>query len=228
MELLDAIKSRKSVRAFKSDPVPTETIKKILEIACRAPSSVNSQPWEFFVVKGATLDKLKTVGGEKLLQGNKPNPDVPLPDPEKGDMGLPGIYRKRQVVLGVTMFKILGIAKGDQQAIMDYWATMYRFFDAPAVIIICIDKMLELLTYPLMDIGALIQTIALTAQEFDLGTCIMRAIVDFPEQVREVVGIPDSKNIVIGMTIGYPDWDHPINSFQTERENLENLLTVVE
>ena len=228
MELLDAIKKRKSVRAFKSDPVPTETIKKILEISCRAPSSVNSQPWEFFVVKGAVLDKLKTVGGENLLQGNKPNPDVPLPDPEKGVMGLPGIYKKRQVVLGVTMFKILGIAKGDQQAIMDYWATMYRFFDAPAVIIVCIDKMLELLTYPLMDIGAIIQTIALTAQEFDLGTCIMRAIVDFPEQVREVVGIPDSKNIVIGMTIGYPDWDHPINSFQTERDNLEDLLTVVE
>jgi nitroreductase len=103
MELLDAIKDRKSVRAFKSDPVPTETIKKILEISCRAPSSVNSQPWEFFVVKGAVLDKLKTVGGENLRQGNKPNPDVPLPDPEKGDMGLPGIYKKRQVVLGVTM-----------------------------------------------------------------------------------------------------------------------------
>jgi nitroreductase len=143
-------------------------------------------------------------------------------------MGLPGIYKKRQVVLGVTIFKILGIAKGDQQAIMDYWATMYRFFDAPAVIIVCIDKMLELLTYPLMDIGAIIQTIALTAQEFDLGTCIMRAIVDFPEQVREIVGIPDSKNIVIGMTIGYPDWDHPINTLQTERDDIVDLLTFVE
>jgi len=227
MDLLEAIKSRKSVRAFKPEPVPTETIKKILEISTRAPSSVNSQPWEFFVVKGEVLDKLRSVGGDKLRQGIGPDPNVPLPDKTKGDMGLQGIYKKRQVVLGVTMFKILGIAKGDQQAMMDYMATMYRFFDAPAVIIIAIDKILQL-SYPLIDIGALIQTIALTAQEFDLGTCIMRAIVDYPEQVREIVGIPDTKHIIIGMTIGYPDWDHPINSFQSERDKLEDLLTVVE
>ena len=228
MDLLEAIKSRKSVRAFKPEPIPTETIKKVLEIACRAPSSVNSQPWEFFIVKGEALDKLRSVGGDKLSQGIGPDPNVPLSDKTRGDMGLQGIYKKRQVVLGVTMFKILGIAKGDKQAMMDYMGSMYRFFDAPAVIIICIDKILELRSYPLIDIGALIQTIALVAQEFDLGTCIMRAIVDYPEQVLEIVGIPNSKNIVIGMTIGYPDWDHPINSFQSERDELEDLLTVVE
>jgi len=227
MELLEAIKSRKSVRAFKPEPVSTETIKKVLEISTRAPSSVNSQPWEFFIVKGEALDKLRSVGGEKLPQGIGPDPDVPLPDKTRGDMGLQGIYKKRQVVLGVTMFKILGIAKGDQQAAMNYMASMYRFFDAPAVIIIAIDKMLQL-SYPLIDIGALIQTIALTAQEFDLGTCIMRAIVDYPEQVREIVGVPESKHLIIGMTIGYPDWDHPINQFQSERDELEDMLTVVE
>jgi len=228
MDLLEAIKSRKSVRAFKPEAVPTETIKKVLEIACRAPSSVNSQPWEFFIVKGEKLDQLRKMGVDLVSQGNKPGPDVPLPDKEKGDMGLPGIYKKRQVVLGVSLFKVLGIAKGDQKAMMDYMMSMYRFFDAPAVIIICIDKMLELLSFPLIDIGALIQTIALTAQEFDLGTCIMRAIVDFPEQAREIVGIPDSKHLIIGMTIGYPDWDHPINSIYSERDDIEDLSTVVE
>ena len=227
MELLEAIKSRKSIRAFKPEPVSTETIKKVLEIATRAPSSVNSQPWEFYIVKGRKLDELRSKGIEQFRQGIGPHPDVPLPDKTKGDMGLQGVYRKRQVVLGVTMFKLLSIAKGDQQAIIDYMASMYRFFDAPAVIIIAIDKTLQL-SYPLIDIGALIQTIALTAVEFGLGTCIMRAIVDYPEQVREVVGVPDSKNIIIGMTMGYPDMDHPINSFQSERDELEGLLTVVE
>jgi len=227
MELLEAIKNRKSVRAFKPEAIPAETIKEVLKIATRAPSSVNSQPWEFFIVKGETLDKLKTKCVELFRQGIGPGPDVPLPDKTRADMGLQGVYKKRQVVLGVTMFKLLGIAKGDQQATMDYMASMYRFFDAPAVVIIVVDKMLQL-AYPLIDIGALIQTIALTALEFDLGTCIMRAIVDYPEQVREIVGIPDSKHIIIGMTIGYPDWDHPINQFQSEREELENLATVVE
>lgn len=226
MEILEAIKSRKSIRAFKPEPVSTETIKEVLKIATRSPSSVNSQPWEFFLVKGETLDKLKTKCVEQFRQGIGPDPDVPLPDKTRADMGLQGVYRKRQVVLGVTMFKLLGIAKGDHQATMDYMASMYRFFDAPAVVIIVVDKMLQL-SYPLIDIGALIQTIALTALEFDLGTCIMRAIVDYPEQVREIVGIPDSKHIIIGMTIGYPDWDHPINQFRSEREELDNLATVV-
>ncbi|MBU2548492.1 MAG: nitroreductase [Proteobacteria bacterium] len=227
MELLEAIRRRRSVRAFKPEPVSTETIKQILEIATWAPSSVNSQPWEFFILKGEKLDQLRNKGLELVGQGVGPHPDVPLPDKTRGDMGLPGIYKKRQVALGVTIFKILGIPKGDQQAMMDYMASMYRFFDAPAVIIIALDKVLHL-SYPLIDIGALIQTIALTAQEFDLGTCIMRAIVDYPEQVREIVGIPESKHVVIGMTIGYPDWDHPINSFRSERDALESMLTVVE
>ena len=110
---------------------------------------------------------------------------------------------------------------------MDYMAAMYRFFDAPAVVVIVVDKMLQL-TYPLIDIGALLQTIALAALEFDLGTCIMRAIADYPDQVREIIGVPESKHVIIGMTMGYPDWNHPINSFQSEREALEDLLTVVE
>ncbi|MBW1789660.1 MAG: nitroreductase [Deltaproteobacteria bacterium] len=227
MELFEAIKTRKSVRAFEPKAVPTETIMEVLEIATRAPSSVNSQPWEFFIVKGAKLDQLKNRCVEQLRQGIGPGPDVPLPDKTKGDMGLQGIYKKRQVVLGVTMFKLLGIAKGDQKAIMDYMVSMYRFFDAPAVVIIAVDKVLQL-SYPLIDIGALLQTIALAALEFDLGTCIMRAIADYPEQVREIVGIPESKHVIIGMTMGYPDWDHPINKFQSEREALADLLTVVE
>ena len=226
MEILEAIKSRKSIRAFKPEAIPTETIKEVVKIATRAPSSVNSQPWEFFIVKGEKLDKLKTKCVEQFRQGIGPGPDVPLPDKKRADMGLQGVYKKRQVVLGVTMFKLLGIAKGDHEAMMDYMTSMYRFFDAPAVVIIVVDKMLQL-SYPLIDIGALIQTIALTALEFDLGTGIMRAIVDYPEQVREIVHVPDSKHIIIGMTIGYPDWDHPINQFQSEREGLENLTIVV-
>jgi len=227
MELLEAIKSRKSVRAFKPEPVSTETLKEVLTIATRAPSSVNSQPWEFFIVKGETLDKLKTKCVEQFRQGIKPGPDVPLPDKEKGDMGLQGIYRKRSVILGVTILKLLGIAKGDKQAMMDYVTSMYRFWDVPSVIIMAMDKTLQL-SYSLIDMGALIQTIALTALEFDLGTCIMRAIVDYPEQVREIVGVPESKLIIIGMAIGYPDRDHPINQFQSERDELGDLLTVVE
>jgi nitroreductase len=227
MEVIEAIKSRQSVRAFKPEPVSTQTLRDILEVAICAPSGVNAQPWEFFIVKGEVLDRLKAGCVEQFRQGIGPGPDLPLPDKEKGDMGLQGIYRKRQVTLGVRIFKVLGIAKGDRQAMMDYMEQMYRFFEAPAVIIIVVDEMFKL-TWPMVDVGTLAQSIALTALEFDLGTCIMRAIVDYPAKVKEVAGIPESKKIILGMTIGWPDWDHPINQFRSEREDLENLLTVVE
>ena len=173
------------------------------------------------------MDRLKAGCVEQFRQGIGPGPDLPLPDKEKGDMGLQGIYRKRQVTLGIQIFKVLGIAKGDRQAMMDYMEQMYRFFEAPAIIIIVVDEMFKL-TWPMIDVGALTQSIALTALEFDLGTCIMRAIVDYPAKVKEVAGIPESKKIILGLTIGRPDWDHPINQFRSVREDLENLLTVVE
>jgi nitroreductase len=76
--------------------------------------------------------------------------------------------------------------------------------------------------------GIMIQTIALAAQAYDLGTCIMRAIVDYPEQIREIVGVPESKRIIVGVAIGYPDEDHPVNKVWTGREDAEKLITWVE
>ncbi|MBW1869572.1 MAG: nitroreductase, partial [Deltaproteobacteria bacterium] len=221
MEVIEAIKCRQSVRAFKPEPISTQILRDILEVAIHAPSGVNAQPWEFFILKGEVLDRLKAGCVEQFRQGIGPGPDLPLP---KGDMGLQGIYRKRQVTLGIQIFKVLGIAKGDRQAMMDYVEQMYRFFEAPAIIIIVVDEMFKL-TWPMIDVGALTQSIALTALEFDLGTCIMRAIVDYPAKVKEVAGIPESKKIILGLTIGRPDWDHPINQFRSVREDLENLLT---
>jgi nitroreductase len=82
--------------------------------------------------------------------------------------------------------------------------------------------------WPIVDVGLVAGHITLAAQAHDLGTCVMRAIVDYPEQVRKVVGIPDSKFIIIGIAIGYPDWDHPINKLRTHREEIENIVTFVE
>ncbi|MBW2617115.1 MAG: nitroreductase family protein, partial [Deltaproteobacteria bacterium] len=103
---------------------------------------------------------------------------------------------------------------------------MYRFYDAPAVIIITADESL-LLTFVSLDIGLLTQTIALAAQEYGLGTCVMRAIVDYPAQARDVVKIPYSKQPIIGLAIGYPDWDDPINKLRAERESLGKIITLV-
>jgi nitroreductase len=104
---------------------------------------------------------------------------------------------------------------------------MVRFYDAPAVIIIVVDKLLQG-AWPVMDIGLVSANIVLYAQDFGLGTCIMRAIVDYPEKIREIVGIPEQKRIYTGIAVGYPDPEHPVNQVRTDRESIENIVTWVD
>jgi nitroreductase len=228
MELLEAIESRISIRGFKPDPVPKEVLFELLRVATRSPSGVNCQPWEIYVVVGEALKELGQVYVERFSQGIKPQPVIYIGQETKGvSPSLKGVYRERQVELAKQMFRILGIKKGDEKKLREDYEKMYRFYDAPAVIIITADENL-LLTSVSLDIGLLTQTIALAAQEYGLGTCVMRAIVDYPAQARDVVKIPHSKQPIIGLAIGYPDWDDPINKLKTERESLDKILTVVE
>ena len=200
-----------SIRGFKPDPVPKEVLFELLRVATRSPSGVNCQPWEIYMVVGEALKELGQAYVEQFRQGTKPQPVAYAGQATKGlSPSLKGVYRERQVQLAKQMFQILGIKKGDEKKLREYYEKMYRFYDAPAVIIITADESL-LITSVSLDIGLLTQTIALAAQEYGLGTCVMRAIVDYPAQARDVVKIPLSKQPIIGVAIGYPVWDDPIN-----------------
>jgi nitroreductase len=222
MELLEAIMSRKSIRAFRPVEVPEELITKLLEIAIRAPSAVNLQPWEFFVIKADILKEIKAAYLKDYRLGKLPYPDIPVGDTKDIAPVLKGVYKERQVALAKEIFAILHINKTNKK--QDWSEKMVQFYDAPVVIILAVDKLLQS-NWPILDIGLVTQNIALAALEFGLGTCIMRAIVDYPEHLREIAGIPKSKRIIIGLAIGYPDWDHPIVSIKTDREQIENIVT---
>ena len=227
MELSEAIDARKSIRAFRPDPVPKDVLMEILGIASRAPSSVNSQPWEFFIVQGEPLKALKSASLAEFRLGKPPVPELTM-GPSKGVAPtLEGVFKERQVGLAKQIFKLVGIQKGDKAGLEKWNESMVQFYEAPTIIIIVIDKMLQG-KWPIVDVGLVAGYIALAAQNYGLGTCIMRAIVDYPEQVRKIVGISDSKFIIIGIAIGYPDWDHPINKLRTNREEIENIVTFVE
>lgn len=224
MELLEGIKSRKSIRAFKPEPVSEQVLMELLEVATRAPSGVNFQPWEFFVVRGEMLEELKRENLEEHRLGKAPDPDIPV-DPIKGvSPVLGGVYRERQVELAKQIFQLMGITKEDKKKREAWNEKMVQFYDAPAVIILVVDKAVYS-PWRIIDIGAVTQNIALAAQEYGLGTCIMRAVVDHPEKVRKVVGIPESKRIAVGIAIGHPDWDHPINRLKTNREKIDKIVT---
>ncbi|RLC62425.1 MAG: nitroreductase [Chloroflexi bacterium] len=217
MDVVDAIRSRKSIRGFKPDPVPKEVLWEILDIARRAPSARNTQPWNITVVTGEVLDKIRKGNTEMLAAGVEPNPDFPRKPYE-------GIYRQRQVDLAIQLFKLMGIAREDKVKRAEWIERGSRFFDAPAVIILSIDSSLDK-PLSLLDIGAFMQTICLAALNYGLGTCINNRGVAFPEVVRKYAHIPESRLIVTCIAIGYPDWDFPANKLETEREPLENIVT---
>lgn len=222
MELMEAIQGRKSIRAFTSQPVSRDVIMEILNTACRAPSAMNTQPWEFLVVGGAKLSTLKAAIVEKLKRGEAMQPDhlVVSWSPES-------VYKARQIALAKQLFKAMDIAREDKEKRAWWLERGFRFFDAPAAIIIVSDKTLSE-AGPLLDLGAVMQNICLAALNFGLGTCIEDQGVLYPEVLRAHTGIPETKRLIIAIALGYPDPEFPANNIRSEREPAENLTTWVE
>jgi nitroreductase len=227
MQLFEAIDRRISIRAYKPEPVPSAVLTDLLRIATKAPSGVNKQPWEFFVVSGAPLEKFRQANVSEYRGGRRPAPEMPVSAIKGVAPSLSGPFRERQVALAKQIFQAVGITKEDRAGQAAWNESMLRFYDAPAIIILVVDRILDD-EWPIIDIGLVSQNICLAALEYGLGTCIMRAIVDYPDLVREAAGIPDSKRIIVGIAIGYPDEDHPANQVRCPRESIEKMVTFVE
>jgi nitroreductase len=217
MNIIEAINARKSIRGFKSDPVNQATITKILETAVRAPSAMNTQPWEFFVVTGEILDNMRKQIVEKLNAGAPMQPDHLV-------VGWPpkSIYRDRQVDLAKQLFKLMDIQREDKDKRAQWLERGFRFFDAPVAVFVVTDKTLSE-SGPLFDFGAVVNYISLAALEFDLGTCIEDQGVLYPEVARELAGIPDTKRLMIAIALGYPDENFPANKVTSKREPVDQI-----
>ncbi|RJP55961.1 MAG: nitroreductase [Deltaproteobacteria bacterium] len=220
MELKDAIRKRQSIRAFKPDPVPRDILVKIMEDAIWAPSWGNTQPWEFSIVGGDTAKRLGEEFSNNYLNKVPDNPDIGMPEQ------WPDSNMSRYREVGKGLFETLSIGRGDKEKRGQHYVNMFRFFGAPNVIYIYIDK--ELGTYSVLDVGIITQNISLLATDYSLGTCIEAAAVRYPDIVRKHLNIPNSKKIVLGIAIGYPNWDSPYNKFRSNKENLDALVKWVD
>ena len=213
MDLVEAIKARKSIRAYKSDPVPKEILEKILEIATRAPSADNSQPWEIMVITGKILKDIAEANLTALKSGRPAATDVTRVPYE-------GIYRRRQIEVGKQLFGLMVIPREDKQKRNAWMERGFRFFDAPVAFLLAADESLDP-TRAASDIGGIAQTICLIAQEYGLGTCITSQGVAYADIVKQYTKIPKTKKIYWSISLGYPDWDFPANKVKTDREPLE-------
>ena len=219
MDFIEAVEQRTSIRSFRPDPVPREVLERILQLATRAPSAMNTQPWEFTVLTGDVLEKVRRDNVERIKTGASPSPEHVVVDWPRES-----IYRQRQVDLAKQLFQAMGIEREDKDERAQWMERGFRYFDAPAAIIVCTDRALSE-SGPLLDIGAAIQTLCLAAVRFGLGTCIEDQGVMYPDVLRQHARIPDSKRIIMAVAIGYPDSDFPANRVRAAREPLDSLTT---
>lgn len=149
--------------------------------------------------------------------------------PEHLVVGWPNesVYKQRQIALARQLFKAMDIPREDREKRNRWLERGFRFFDAPAAVIIVSDRALSE-AGPLLDIGAAMQNICLAALEYGLGTCIEDQGILYPEVFREHTGIPETKRLIIAIALGYPDPEFPANQIRSEREPVENLTTWVE
>ena len=216
MDVIDAIKARYSVRAYKPKPVPKDILAELMEVALRAPSWANTQTWEFAIVGGPVMQELKRSLGAKAASQDERYPDIPRPQ-------WPSPYRERARENGIRLYQSLGITREDTEKQLQWFVDMYRFFDAPNAIIVYTDR--ELSVWALLNVGLIVQTIGLAALNYGLGTTILAASVSYPDEVRRMLNIPESKQLVIAIAIGYPDLEAEVNRFCSNREPLEAMVT---
>lgn len=217
MELQEAIRSRRSIRQFLANPVPEEMIRELIADSLWAPSWGNTQPWEIVVVTGGKLEEFKKRNEEALLAGKAAQTDIPMPQV------WPDAYLNRYKNLGKSVLSSLSIAREDKEARLQHFARMFGLFDAPAVILVTVDKELSL-EYAMLDVGIFLQAFCLLAHDRGLGTCIMAAIVSFPDLVRELFSVPENKTIVMGAVLGWPDPEAPVNHFERQRGLLDEFV----
>ncbi|MCX6001962.1 MAG: nitroreductase [Chloroflexi bacterium] len=217
MDVIKALNSRRSIRGFKKDPVPKDVIHKILEAAVRTPSGMNTQPWEFVVASGKVLDEIREECSKLFNEGSFPTNDM-LRKPYEG------IYRQRQVDLAMEIFKIIGISREDKEARKKWMLRGFRFFDSPCQIVICAEKEMQY-HLDMLGIGAMCQSICLAALDFGLGTCIADQGIMYDQVWRKHAGIPETKRLIAGITIGYPDEGFAVNKMITPREPVDKITT---
>ncbi|MGA2157786.1 MAG: nitroreductase [Dehalococcoidia bacterium] len=216
MDVLEAIKSRYSVRAFKTDPVPRKVLEELLSLSLRAPSWANTQTWELAVAGGNVMKDLRETMASKAFSQDERGPDIPRPEWSSP-------YKERRKDNGLRLYELLGIRRDDVEKQLNWFVEMYRFFDAPNAIFIFTER--DVSVWAIMNIGLLAQTISLAALSFGLGSIMLAAGASYPDIVRKKLNVPNPKQLIISMAIGYPDPDAPVNKFRTERVPLGDVCT---
>jgi len=219
-----AITSRRSIRAFLDKPVAREDIERILEVAARAPSGTNTQPWKVYVLTGqarqALSDAILAVHMDPELSRQHTEEYAYYPR----EWVSPFIERRRKV--GWDLYSLLGLTRDNKAGMAAQHARNFAFFDAPVGLIFTIDRIMEQGSW--LDYGMFLQNIMVAARGRGLDTCPQAAFTQYHRIIAEQLQLPANETVVCGMALGWADPDKIENSLVTEREPLSGFVRFVE
>jgi nitroreductase len=224
LSVADAIASRRSIRAFLPTPVSREAISAILELAARAPSGSNTQPWRVYVLSGSS----KTLLSEKILAAH--NDPVQLAEQTQEYEYYPrkwiSPYVERRRKVGWDLYGLLGLTREDKAGMHAQHGRNYAFFDAPVGLIFAIDRVLEMGSW--LDYGMFLQNVMLAARGMGLDTCPQAAFTPFHRIIAAHLEMPENEMLVCGMSLGYADQTRIENTLVTERAKVAEFTTFLD
>jgi nitroreductase len=217
MDVTAALRTRRTVRAFEARPVPEAALRAILEAALWTPSWANTQPWELWAASGDKLEHIRAAFVEQTRRGVPGQPELPPPK------HWPEACRERTRALTEGRAKVARVSAEDPGFREDFVRCNRRFFGAPCVVYLCMERSLS--SWSVFDLGMMAQSIMLAAQDHGIDSAIAVNLVSYPDVIRSELGIPEELMIVIGIGLGYPDNGDRGDAFRSSRRRLEDVVT---
>ena len=219
MDVGDALRARRTVRAFLDVPVSRETLEAILSDALRTPSWANTQPWEIFVAAGDVFERIRRLSEQRTLEKIPSSPDIDFPGAWTAEC------RARTKELTAGRAAVRGTTPEDPAFHHEFLMANRRFFGAPCAVFLCMDQTLG--AWSMFDLGAMCQSIALAAQDHGVDSAIAINLVVYPDLLRDELAIPRELAIVIGIALGYPDAGDPEDPFRSARRPFADAVRFI-
>lgn len=218
--LADLISQRWSCRGFKPESVPRDVIESIVDVARRTPSWCNTQPWHVHITSGAATDRFRTDLTASWADDPQLHSDFPFPESYEG------AYLDRRRASGWQLYEALGVAKGDRSASGREMLRNFELFGAPHAAIVTTPESLGV--YGAVDCGLFVQSFLLAAHSHGVAAVPQAALASHSHFVREHFDMPADRRVLLGISFGYPDLDHPANSYRTPRRSTDDVVTWAE
>jgi len=219
-----AITSRRSIRAFLDRDVERADIERILDVAARAPSGTNTQPWKVYVLTGQARERLADAIGQVNADPQQAKEHSEEYAYYPREWISPYVDRRRKV--GWDLYSLLGLTRDNKAGMAAQHARNYRFFDAPVGLIFTIDRIMEQGSW--LDYGMFLQSIMVAARARGLDTCPQAAFTQYHRVIAQQLHLPANEMVVCGMALGWADPERIENTLVTEREPVEGFARFLE